>query len=74
MLQLGYTEVDYAAGRTLKVTPLGSKVLYGELKAQLATWNEDENTEIIPTKVHEEHVRLKRNLKRVRFVPSIQIL
>ena len=45
MLQLGYTEVDYAAGRTLKVTPLGSKVLYGELKAQLATWNEDENTD-----------------------------
>ncbi|MFV0270393.1 MAG: DNA helicase RecQ [Macellibacteroides fermentans] len=45
MLQLGYAEVDYAAGRTLKVTPLGSKVLYGELKAQLATWNEDENTD-----------------------------
>ena len=29
MLQLGYAEVDYAAGRTLKVTPLGSKVLDG---------------------------------------------
>lgn len=42
MLQLGYLEVDYAASRTLRVTSLGSKVLYGELKAQLATWHEEE--------------------------------
>ncbi len=45
MLQLGYLEVDYASARTLKVTSLGSKVLYGEIKAQLATWHEEEETQ-----------------------------
>ncbi|MDR3142833.1 MAG: DNA helicase RecQ [Tannerellaceae bacterium] len=42
MLQLGYVEIDYANARTLKVTSLGRKVLYGEAKAFLATWHEPE--------------------------------
>ncbi|MDR1161005.1 MAG: DNA helicase RecQ [Tannerellaceae bacterium] len=42
MLQLGYIEIDYANAQTLKVTSLGRKVLYGEIKALLATWHEPE--------------------------------
>lgn len=40
MLQLGYLETDYTAGRILRTTPLGRKVLYGELQAQLVTFRE----------------------------------
>ncbi|MDR0749170.1 MAG: DNA helicase RecQ [Tannerellaceae bacterium] len=42
MLQLGYIETDYASARSLKVTPLGRKVLYGEAKALLSAWHEPE--------------------------------
>ena len=34
MIQLGYMEIDYAAERVLRMTPLGRRVLYGEQKAQ----------------------------------------
>lgn len=40
MIQLGYLETDYAAGRTLRTTSLGRKVLYGKLQAQLVTFRE----------------------------------
>ncbi|MDR1357550.1 MAG: DNA helicase RecQ [Tannerellaceae bacterium] len=40
MLQLGYIEIDYAGGQTLKVTALGRKALFGEAKAVLAAYRE----------------------------------
>ncbi len=40
MIQLGYMEIDYAADRTLKMTPLGRKVLYGEQQAQFVVYRE----------------------------------
>lgn len=40
MVHLGYLEVDYTAGMVLRVTPAGSKVLYGKLKAELARFHE----------------------------------
>ncbi|MDR1259151.1 MAG: DNA helicase RecQ [Tannerellaceae bacterium] len=42
MLQLGYAEIDYANARTLKVTPLGRKVLFGEAGAMLTVYREAE--------------------------------
>lgn len=44
MLHLGYLEVDYMNGMTLKVTTLGRKVLYGEQKALLAVYVEPDRT------------------------------
>lgn len=40
MIQLGYLETDYAAGRVLRTTSLGRKVLYGTLQAQLVSFRE----------------------------------
>lgn len=40
MIQLGYLEVDYAADRVLRVTPLGRKVLYGAAEAPLVAFRE----------------------------------
>jgi ATP-dependent DNA helicase RecQ len=42
MLQLGYLEIDYANAQTLKVTPSGRKVLFGEAQAILTTYREPE--------------------------------
>ena len=42
MIQLGYVEVDYAAGQVLRITPLGKRVLYGQQSAQLARYKEPE--------------------------------
>lgn len=42
MIQLGYMEIDYAAERVLRMTPLGRRVLYGEQKAQLVIYREPE--------------------------------
>lgn len=38
MIQLGFLEMDYANGNKLKVTALGTKVLYGQSKALLAKY------------------------------------
>lgn len=40
MLQLGYLETDYTAGRVLRTTPLGRKVLYYGQPAQLVAFRE----------------------------------
>ena len=48
MLQLGYIEIDYLNNQTLKVTPLGKKVVFGEAKAMLTLYKEPE--EIVKTK------------------------
>ncbi len=42
MIQLGYIEIDYANGQTLKITPSGKKILYGEQRAQLVFYKEPE--------------------------------
>lgn len=42
MIQLGYLEIDYANTYTLKTTPSGRKVLFGEQKAELANYHEPE--------------------------------
>ncbi|MCD8179694.1 MAG: DNA helicase RecQ [Tannerellaceae bacterium] len=42
MLHLGYIEIDYVHDRNLKVTPLGKKVLFGEITAELAVYTEPE--------------------------------
>lgn len=46
MIQLGYIEIDYVASHTLKVTPLGNKVLFENQAAQLAVYRTPE--EITP--------------------------
>lgn len=38
MIQLGFLEIDYAHANWLKVTALGTKVLYGKATAQLAKY------------------------------------
>lgn len=38
MIQLGFLEIDYAHANRLKVTVLGTKVLYGKATAQLAKY------------------------------------
>lgn len=38
MIQLGFLEIDYAHANRLKVTTLGTKVLYGKATAQLAKY------------------------------------
>lgn len=38
MIQLGYIEINYAASNVLMLTPLGKKVLFGEISAQLAVY------------------------------------
>lgn len=38
MIQLGFLEIDYAHANRLKVTPLGTKVLYGKTTAQLTKY------------------------------------
>lgn len=38
MIQLGFLEIDYAHANRLKVTTLGTKVLYGKATAQLAQY------------------------------------
>jgi len=45
MIQLGFIEVDYIHSAHLKVTPLGAKVLYGKMTAQLAKYTPTETVE-----------------------------
>lgn len=40
MIQLGYLETDYAAGKVLRVTPLGRKVLFEGAEAPLVAFRE----------------------------------
>lgn len=40
MIQLGYLETDYTAGRVLRTTPLGRKVLYNGQQARLVAFRE----------------------------------
>ena len=58
MIQLGYVEVDYAAGQVLRVTPLGKRVLFGQEKALLALYKEPEET--APTHFKAKPIRPKR--------------
>lgn len=58
MIQLGYMEIDYADSQILKITPLGSKVLYGEQQAQLAVYREPDDL-IRPIRKGERKYRFK---------------
>lgn len=58
MIQLGYVEVDYAAGQVLRVTSLGKRVLFGQEKALLALYKEPEET--APTRFKAKPIRPKR--------------
>ena len=58
MIQLGYVEVDYAAGQVLRITPLGKRVLFGQEKALLALYKEPEET--TPTRFKAKPIRPKR--------------
>lgn len=58
MIQLGYVEVDYAAGQVLRVTLLGKRVLFGQEKALLALYKEPEET--APTRFKAKPIRPKR--------------
>ena len=40
MIHLGYIEIDYTAGMTLKITPAGNRVLFGKQKAELSRYKE----------------------------------
>lgn len=40
MIQLGYLEVDYAHANVLRVTPLGSRIVYNNQPAELAIYHE----------------------------------
>lgn len=42
MIQLGYIEIDYTTNHKLRVTPLGQQVLFGEIRAELATYRSSE--------------------------------
>ncbi|MDR1499981.1 MAG: DNA helicase RecQ [Tannerellaceae bacterium] len=63
MLQLGYAELDYMNDRTLKVTPLGRKVLFGEAKAILANYHEEASANDPATHAP------KKEKKAPRFTP-----
>ncbi len=69
MLQLGYIEIDYLNANTLKITPLGKKVLYGEAKALLTTYREPE--EIIKP-VKEKKVKEKKSSSKSRPIQIIE--
>ncbi|MCC8153374.1 MAG: DNA helicase RecQ [Tannerellaceae bacterium] len=74
MLHLGYIEIDYANDRTLKATPLGKKVLFGEVTAQLATYTEPEAFQKTEkkkrTKKEGEEKTRKAKAKPVRLIAS----
>jgi ATP-dependent DNA helicase RecQ len=60
MLQLGYVEIDYANAQTLKVTPSGRKVLFGEAQAILTTYREPEPAPKKERKERKERERTPR--------------
>ncbi|MDR2914515.1 MAG: DNA helicase RecQ [Tannerella sp.] len=64
MLQLGFVEIDYLNSQTLKVTPLGRKVLFGETTATLTMYKEPE-----------EPIKTKRGKKEKKTtVPAEKII
>ncbi|MDR1644806.1 MAG: DNA helicase RecQ [Tannerellaceae bacterium] len=66
MLQLGYVEIDYANGQTLKATPSGRKVLFGQAQAVLATYREPEEV------VRAAEKKEKKEKKKRPAAPSPQ--
>jgi ATP-dependent DNA helicase RecQ len=64
MLQLGYIEVDYTAGQTLKVAPSGKRVLFGHAQAFLAAFREAEEPLRKPAK--------EKKTKSVDQLPPIE--
>ncbi|MDR1345001.1 MAG: DNA helicase RecQ [Tannerellaceae bacterium] len=72
MLQLGYAEIDYASARTLKVTSMGRKVLFGDTKAMLATYCEPEDVVSKPaaSEKRERGARTSGSRKPIRIVEA----
>ncbi len=59
MVQLGFLEVDYSNGNKLHVTPLGSKILYGQKQALLAKYHPAGKKETKRLHIHEDEKRQK---------------
>lgn len=72
MLQLGYIEVDYANARVLKVTPLGRKVVFGDLQVQLATYHEQQDDFVHPVKTTDKKRAFKARPIRPIEASSIE--
>ncbi|MDR2810658.1 MAG: RecQ family ATP-dependent DNA helicase, partial [Tannerellaceae bacterium] len=69
MLQLGYVEIDYVHTQTLKVTPLGRKVLYGETQAILTTYHEPQET-VRPTKKEKKESKVPPKARPIRIIEA----
>lgn len=72
MIQLGFLEMDYANGNKLKVTALGTKVLYGQSKALLAKYRPATEKETKRSRLAAEEEKAARSrLVRSAFTAKV---
>ncbi|MEG1749210.1 MAG: DNA helicase RecQ [Tannerellaceae bacterium] len=74
MIQLGYLEVDYATANVLRVTPLGNKVLFQGLSAELAVYRQpEEENEYVPTSSTRRSERPSFKARPIRPIQSVNV-